>query len=92
MYLLIYVVKRTVTDLPLSTQTSCLKCPPSIWIHFLTHVTTELLTLRSNSALLVFLAALRIRWSSSSLVFTLYGPRRLKNVTNYTFWVLELTL
>jgi len=81
----VYAVKCTVTDSPLNTQTIS-KCPPSAWIHFLTRVTRELVNLRSNAALLMLLAALRIRWSSSSLVFTLCGPRRWKNVTNRTFW------
>jgi len=36
--------------------------------HFLTRITRELLTFRNTAALLVFLAALRIRCSSSSLV------------------------
>ena len=52
------------------------KCPLSASIHFLTRVTRELVTLRSTAASLMLLAALRIRWSSSSLVFTLCGPRR----------------
>ena len=69
--MLSYVVKCTVTDLPFNTQVSCLKCPPSAWINFLTHVTRELVTLRSTAALLMLLAALRICWSSSFLVFTL---------------------
>jgi hypothetical protein len=43
---------------------------------FLIRMTRELVTLRSTAALLMLLAALRIRWSSSSLVFTLCGPRR----------------
>jgi len=71
MHLLRYVVKCTVTDSPLNTQTSCSKCPPSAWIPFLTHVTRELVTLLSTAALLILLAALRIRWSSSSLMFNL---------------------
>jgi len=75
MNLLRYVVKCTVTDSLLNTQTSCSKCPPSAWIHFLTGVTRGLVTQRSTGALLMLLAALRIRWSSS-LVFTLCGPRR----------------
>jgi len=70
-HLLSYVVKCTVTDSPFSDQASCSKCPPSAWMHFLTRVTRELVTLRSTAALLMLLAALRIRWSSSSLVFTL---------------------
>ena len=73
MHLLRYVVKCTVTDLPLNTQTSCSKCPPSAWIPFLTRVTRELVTLRSTAVLLMLLASLRIRWSSSSLVFTLFA-------------------
>jgi len=89
MNLLRYVVKCTVTDSLLNTQTSCSKCPPSAWIHFLTGVTRGLVTQRSTGALLMLLAALRIRWSSS-LVFTLCGPRRWRNVTNHTFWGLEL--
>jgi len=36
---------------------------------FLTPVTRELVNLRSTAALLMLLAALRIRWSISSLVF-----------------------
>jgi len=40
-------------------------------MHFLTRVTTELVNLRSIAALLMLLAALRIRWSSSFIVFTL---------------------
>jgi len=75
-HLLRYVVKCTVADSPFNTQASCSKCPPPAWINFLTRVTTELVTLRSTAALLMLLAVLRIRWSSSSLVFTLCGPRR----------------
>jgi len=59
-HLLRYVVKCTVSDSPLNTQTSCSKCPPSAWIPFLTHVARELVTLRSTAALLMLLAALRI--------------------------------
>jgi len=69
-YLLRYVVKCTVTDWPFNTQAICSKCVPSAWMHFLTRVTRELVTLRSTAALLMLLAALRIRWSISSLVFT----------------------
>ena len=65
MHLFGYVVKCTVTDSLLNTQASCLKCPPSAWIHFLTGVTREFVTLRST-AVLLFHAELRIRWSSSS--------------------------
>jgi len=70
-HLLSYVVIRTVTDWPFSAQANCSQCPPSAWMHFLTRVTRELVTLRSTAALLMLLAALRIGWSSSSLVFTL---------------------
>ena len=83
------VVKCTVTDSPLNTQTTCAQCPPSPWIHFLTRVTTELVTLRSTAEFLMLLAALRIRWSSS-LVSTLCGSRLRKNITNRTVWGLEL--
>ena len=76
MHLLRYVVKCTITDSPLNTQTSCSKCPPSAWIPFLTRLTRELVNLQSTAALLMLLAALTVRWSSSSLVFTLCGPRR----------------
>jgi hypothetical protein len=34
-------------------------------MHFLTHVTRELVNLRSTAALLMLLTVLRIRWSSS---------------------------
>ena len=71
MHLLGYVVKCTVTDSPFNTHTGCSKCPPSACIHFLYRVTRELVTLGSTAALLMLLGALRIRWSSSSLVFTL---------------------
>jgi len=70
-HLLRSVVICTVTDSPLNTQTISSKCPPSAWIPFLNRVTKELVNLRSTEAFLVFLAALRICWSSSSLVFTL---------------------
>ena len=70
MHLLSYVVKCTVTDSPFNTKASCSKCPSFAWINFLTRVTGELVTLRSTAALLMLLAALRIRWTSS-LVFTL---------------------
>jgi len=40
-HLLRYVVKCTVTDSPFNIQASCLKCPPSAWITFLTLVTRE---------------------------------------------------
>ena len=73
MHLLSYVVKCTVTDSPFNTHTSCSKCPPSACIHFLSHVTRELVTLGSTAALLMLLAALRICWSSSSLMFTLFA-------------------
>jgi hypothetical protein len=69
-HLLSYAVKRTVTDLPFNTQANCSKCPPSAWMHFLTGVTRELVTLRSTAALMMLLAELRIRWSSSFLMFT----------------------
>ena len=75
MHLLRYDVKCTVKDSLFNTQASFLKCPPSAGINFLTHVTIELITLRSTAALLKLLAALRICWSSSSLVFTLHGSR-----------------
>ena len=71
MHLFRYVVKFTVTDSSFSTRVICSKCPSSAWMHYLTRVTTELVTLRSTVALLMLLAALRIRRSSSSLVFTL---------------------
>ena len=75
MHLLRYIVKCTVTDLPLETQASC-SCPPYVWINFLTRVTRELVILQSTAALLILLAVLRIRWISSSLMFTLCGPHR----------------
>ena len=71
MHLLRYAVKCTVTDSPFNTQASCLKYPPFAWIHFLTCVTRELVNLRRAAALLMFLAALRICWSSSFLAFNL---------------------
>jgi hypothetical protein len=58
------------SDLLFNTQASCSKCPPCAWLHFLTRVTRELVSLWSTAALLMLLAALRIRWNSSSLVFT----------------------
>jgi len=72
-HLLSYVVKCTVTDWPVNTQANCSKCLPSAWMHFLTRVTRELVTLQSTAALLMVLAALRIHLStrSSSLEFTL---------------------
>ena len=69
MHLLRYVVKCTVTDSPFNTQASCSKCPPAARIHFLTHVTRGLVTLRSTAELLMLLAVLRIHWSGS-LMFT----------------------
>ena len=71
MHLLSYAVKGTVTDSPFSTQANCLKCPPSAWMHFLTRVARELVTLQSTAVLLMLLAVLRICCCSSSLVFTL---------------------
>ena len=68
MHLLSCVVKGTVTDSPFNTQLNCPKCTPSAWIHFLTGVTRELVTLRNTAVLLMLLAELRIRWSSSFLV------------------------
>ena len=61
MHLLRYVVKSLVTFSPFSTQASFSKCPSSAWINFVTSVTRELVTLRSTAALLMLLAALRIR-------------------------------
>ena len=71
MHLFSCAVKCAVTDSPFNAQANCSKCPPSAWMHFLTRVATELVTLRSTAALLMLLAALRIRCRSSSLVFTL---------------------
>ena len=51
MHLLKYVVKRTVTNSPFNIQVRCSKCPPSAWIPFLTHVTRQLLILRSTTVL-----------------------------------------
>ena len=65
-----YIVKCTVSDSPFNTQENCLKYPPSAWMHFLTRVTRELVNLRSTAVLLMLLAALRMLWSSSSVVFT----------------------
>jgi len=62
-HLLRYVAKCTDTDWPLNTQTSCSKCP-SACIHFLSRVIRDLVNLRSPAALLILLAAMRIRWSS----------------------------
>jgi len=70
-HLLRYVVKCTVTDSPFNIEANCMKCPPSTWMHFLTGVTRQLVNLQSTAALLMLLASLRIRWSSSSVVFTL---------------------
>ena len=72
MHCLRYVIKCTVTDLPFNTEASCSKCPLSACIHVLTQVTRKLVTLWSTAALLMPLAVLRIRWSSS-LVFTLHA-------------------
>jgi len=72
-HLLKYVVKCTVTDSWFNTHTSCLKCFPSACINFLTRVIREAVTLRSTAALLLVLAALRIRWSSSSLISPCVG-------------------
>ena len=66
MHLLSCVVKCIVTDSPFNTQANCSKCPPSAWMHFLTRVTRELVTLQSTAALLMLI----ICWSSS-LLFTL---------------------
>ena len=68
MQILSFVVKYTVTDSPFNTQANCSKCPPSAWMHFLTRMTRELVTLQRTAALLMLLAELRLRWSSSSLV------------------------
>ena len=82
MHLLNYVSKCTITDSPFNTQANCSKCPLSAGIHFLTLVTREFVTLRSNAELSMLLAALRIRWSSS-LVFTLFATPYLScNVTH----------
>jgi hypothetical protein len=45
--LLSCVAECTVTDSLFNTQANCSKCPPSAWIHFLTRVTMELVTLKS---------------------------------------------
>ena len=71
MHLLRYAVKCTVTDSLFNTQANGSNCSPSAWMHFLPRVTRELVTLRSTAAFLMLFAALKIRWSSSSLVFTL---------------------
>jgi hypothetical protein len=55
-----------------STLKQIVRSPASAWMHFLTSVTRELVNFRSTAALLMLLlAALKIRWISSSLVFTL---------------------
>ena len=73
MHLLSCVLKRTATDSSFNPQASCSKCPPTAWMHFLTRVTRDLVTLRSTVVVMMLLAAMRIRWSSSSLVFTCVG-------------------
>jgi hypothetical protein len=50
-HLLRYVVKYTVTNSQFNIQESCSKCPLSTWLHFLTRVTRELVTLRRTAAL-----------------------------------------
>jgi len=70
-HLLSYIVKCAVTDSSFNSQANCSNYPPSAWMHFLTRVTGELVNLRSTAALMIPLAALRIPWSNSSLVFTL---------------------
>jgi hypothetical protein len=50
-HLLSYAVKCTVTDSPFNNQANCSKCPLSAWMHFLTRVTRELVTLRSTAVL-----------------------------------------
>jgi len=72
-HLLRYVVKCTVTDSLFNTPANCLKCHLSAWMHFLTCVTRELVTIKSTAALLMLLAALRIQWSSSFLMFALWA-------------------
>ena len=73
MHLLRYtVVECTVAGSPFSSHKSCSKCRPSAWIRFLCCVTTELVTLRNTAALLMLLAALRIRWSSISVCVYIY--------------------
>jgi hypothetical protein len=59
-HLLSYVVNCTVTDSLFITQANCLNCRPSAWMHFLTRVTRELVTLQSTAVLLMLLAVLRI--------------------------------
>ena len=71
MHLLSYVVKCTVTDSSFKTQANCSKCPQSAWMRFLTRVTRGLVTLRSITALMMHLTAVRIPRCSSSIVFTL---------------------
>ena len=73
MHLLWYFVECTFTHSPFNTKANFSKCPLSAWIPFLTRVTRELVILRSTTALLKLLAALSIRWNSSSLVFTLWA-------------------
>ena len=48
MHLLKYVAKCTVTDSPFNTEASYSKCPPSVWIYFLTHVTREICNLTKH--------------------------------------------
>jgi len=67
LHLMRYFVKCTVTDLTFNTQ-QVVHCPPSAWIHFLTCVTREHVTLRSTATLSMFLTVLRIHCRSSSLV------------------------
>ena len=53
----------TVTDALFTYHASCLKWPPSAWIHFLTCVTRELENLWTTAELLMLLAMLRICWA-----------------------------
>jgi hypothetical protein len=69
-HLLRYVVICTVTDSPLNTQSSCLKCPPSVRINFLTRVTRELVTWQALQRCSCFLQ----RWEFSGGVLLSCSP------------------
>jgi len=91
-HLLRYVINCAVPVSPFSTQVNYWKCPPSAWIHLLTRVIRELVTLWSMQRCWCFLQ----RWEFAGVVLLscspcvgLFGEQ---NITHHTVWGLELIL
>jgi hypothetical protein len=82
MHILRLVVNCTVAVTQFTSHASCSKWPPIAWIYFLTHVTTEYVTLHSTAALFICLIVLTDHQSSFSHTPCTHTSQRSYNPTH----------